>query len=186
MFSAPHTATARRLVLNYNLAYDNGTAVFTPGATLTGMTSHATATIVSTGSAASGTLVIHSISGVFQNNEGLSDDGTIHGAATADGTVSITLDTYGQQSKTAVTFSIICRFFATVLGGMVSNPVTGEVTYEQESIQVMLPPTVVLEVGDTLTSTDPGYATTFTIHEVKPAYALGTLHQYTARLSRLA
>jgi len=181
MFSAPHTATARRLILTYNLSYDGGSAVFTAGKTLTGATSHATATILSTGSAASGTLVIYSISGVFQNNELLSDDGTIPGAAVADGVTSITLDSYGQQSKTPITSSISCRFFS------LTSPVlvTGEVTYGQDSLYVMLPPTVTVDDGDTLTSTDSGYAATYTINELKPAYALGTLHHYTSKLARL-
>ena len=186
MFSAPHTATARRLVLTYNLKYDGGTAVFTAGATLTGVTSHATATILSTGSAASGTLVIHSISGTFQNDEVLADNGTIPGAAVANGTTSITLDSYGQQSKTPVTSSVICRFSASLLGGMTSNPVTGETTYNQDNLHVMLPPTSTLVEDDTIVSTDTGYAGTYVINEVKPAYALGSLHHYTARLSRLS
>ena len=39
--------------------------------------------------------------------------------------------------------------------------------------------------GDTLTSTDTGYASTFTVSEIKPAYALAILHHYTAKLTRL-
>ena len=182
MFSAPHTATARRMVQAYNLKYDGGSTLFTAGKTLTGATSHATATILSTGSAVSGTLVVYSISGVFQNNEVLSDDGTIPGAAVADGTPSETLDTYGQLSKTPITSSISCRFFNIVE----TSPLTGEVTYSQDNLVVMLPPTVTLDSGDTLTSTDSGYANTYTIGEVKPAYALGTLHHYTAKLARVS
>ena len=183
MFSAPHTATARGLVLNYNLAYDGGSAVFTAGKTLTGVTSHATATIVSTGSAASGTLVIHSISGTFQNDEVLADNGTpTPGAAVANGVVSISLDTYAQQSKTAVTSSIVCRFFSLTN----SNPVSGEVTYGQDGLYVMLPPTATIDDGDTLASTDSGYTGTYTIGEVKPAYSLGSLHHYTSKLTRIS
>jgi hypothetical protein len=181
MFSAPHTATVGRLVLNYSLNYDGGSAVFTAGKTLTGVTSHATATIVSTGSAASGTLVIHSISGTFQNDEVLSDNGTIPGAAVVNGTASITLDTYGQQSKTSVTSSVSCRFFNIVS----TNPATGAVLYPQDSLAVLLPPTTTVASGDTLVSTDTGYVGTFTVGEVKPAYALGALHHYTAQLARL-
>jgi hypothetical protein len=180
MFSAPHIATARRLILTYDLKYDGGSAVFTAGATLSGVTSHATATILSTGSAASGTLVIYNITGTFQNNEVLADNGTIPGAAVADGTVSITLDSYGQQSKTPVTSSISCRFFNTIA----SNPVTGEVTYGQDDLRVMYPPGTDLLLGDTLTGTDTGYAFTYTVSEVKSAYALETLHHYTAKLVR--
>ena len=180
MFSAPHTATVGRLVLNYSLNYDGGSAVFTAGKTLTGVTSHATATIVSTGSAASGTLVIHTISGTFQNDEVLSDNGTIPGAAVANGTTSITLDSYGQQSKTSVTSSIACRFFNTV----VSNPRSGQVTYSEDDLSVMYPPGTDLLEGDTLVSTDTGYADTFTVSGVTPYTALGSIHHYTAKLAR--
>jgi len=182
MFSAPHTATARRLVLTYDLKYDGRSAVFTAGATLSGVTSHATATILSTGSAASGTLVIHTISGVFQNNEVLADNNGTPGAAVADGTVSITLDSYGQQSKTPVDSTISCRFFS------MTEPatMTGEVTYGQDSLYVMLPPTAGVVDGDTLVSTNTGYVATYTINELKPAYALGSLHHYTAKLGRLS
>ena len=180
MFSAPHTATARRLVRTYNRNYDGGSTVFTAGKTLTGASSHATATILSTGSAGSGTLVIYNISGVFQNNEVLSDDGTIPGAAVADGITSITLDTYGQQSKTPITSSISCRFFQTI----VSNPVSGKVVYSEDDLRIMYAPGTNLLLGDTLTGMDTGYAFTYTVSEVKPAYALGTLHHYTAKLTR--
>ena len=184
MFSAPHTATARRLVLTYNLKYDGGSTVFTAGKTLTGATSHAYATILSTGSAASGTLVIYNIVGTFENNEVLSDDGTVPGAAVADGTVTETLDSYGQLSKTPITSTVSCRFNATILGSMTSNPQTGKVTYSEDDLHVMYGPGTDLHLGDTLTSTDTGYAFTFSVSEVKPAYALGTLHHYTAKLTR--
>ncbi len=78
------------------LKYDAGTAAFNEGSTLTGATSGATATIrrvARTGglygsSNAVGYLVLASISGTFQNNEALSDNGAVPGAATADGTVA--------------------------------------------------------------------------------------------------
>ena len=183
MFSAPHTATARRMVLTYSLKYDGGTAVFTAGKTLTGATSHATATISSTGSAASGTLVIYDISGTFQNDEPLSDNGTVPGAAVADGVVTgPNLDAYGQQSQVEVTTSISCRFFSK----LDLNPSTGALTYAQDSLQVMMPPLVDLDNGDTLTSTATGYAETYVISALKPVYTLGILHHYTSRLARLS
>jgi hypothetical protein len=179
MFSAPHTATAGRLVLTYNLKYKSGSTVFTAGKTLTSTTG--SATILSTGSAASGTLVIYNITGTFTDGQTLADNGTIPGAASADGTTSQTLDSYGQPSKTSVTSSVSCRFFNIVA----SNPITGAVTYAQDNLAVMLPPTATVANGDTLTSTDTGYADTFTISEMKPAYALQVLHHYTAKLTRL-
>jgi len=182
MFSAPHTATVGRLVLTYSLKYKSGTAVFTAGKTLTSLTG--SATILSTGSAASGTLVIYNITGTFTDGQTLADDGTIPGAALADGTTSITLDSYGQPSKTSVNSSIACRFWASVLGGILSNARTGAVTYMEDNLHMMYAPGTDLLDGDTVTSTDIAYAHTYTVSEVKPAYALGTLHHYTAKLTR--
>jgi hypothetical protein len=182
MFSAPHTATARRVIQKYSLKYDGGTTVFTAGATLSGVTSHATATIFSTGSAASGTLVIYNITGTFQNNEVLVDNGGTPGAAVADGTTSITLDSYGQPSTTTETSTISCRFF----GLAETDMSTGKVIYGQDNLAVMLPTTANVDDGDTLTSTDVGYADTFRIVELKPAYSLGTIHHYTSRLARVS
>jgi hypothetical protein len=180
MFSAPHTATARRLVLTYSLKYDGGSAVFTAGKTLTGATSHATATIVSTGSAASGTLVIHTISGVFQNDELLSDDGTVPGAAVADGVTSVVLDSYGVESKTSVASTLVGRFFRTAM----TNPVTGAVTYSQDDLSFMYPPGLELAPEDTITGVSTGYAYTYVISSITTAYSLGALHHYTARIAR--
>jgi hypothetical protein len=181
MFSAPHTATVGRLVLTYSLKYKSGSTVFTAGKTLTGTTG--TATILSTGSAASGNLVIYNITGTFADGTTLTDNGTIPGVALCDGTVTgPNLDSYGQISKTPVTTSISCRFFNTV----VSNPASGKVVYSEDDLYVMYPPGTDLLLGDTLTGTATGYAFTFTVSEVKPAYALGTLHHYTAKLTRVS
>jgi len=182
MFSAPHTATARRLVQTYSLTYGTGTAVFTAGATVTGGTSHATATVVSTGSAGSGTLVIHTITGTFQSGETLDDNNTVPGHAHSTSVATIVLDSYGQPSKTNVDTTIYCRFFSMTE----PSPMTGEVTYGQDSLYVMLPPTAGVVDGDTLVSTNTGYVATYTINELKPAYALGSLHHYTAKLGRLS
>ena len=103
-----HTATLRSRKKIWSLLYDGGTAVFTAGKTLTGATSHATSTIVTTGAAASGTLTMHSISGTFVNNDPLSDNGTIPGAALADGTVFETVDAYGQPTEANVDTAVTC------------------------------------------------------------------------------
>lgn len=69
----------------YTLAYDGGTAVFSIGQTITGGTSGATGHIVSIdGDEISGTLVIDTLSGTFQDNEALTDGAG--GAAVANGT----------------------------------------------------------------------------------------------------
>lgn len=186
MFSTPHTATVRRMVLTYNLKYDEGKWPFATGRTLTGLTSHASATILSAGGFESGTLVIYNIVGTFQNNEVICDDGPISGGAVVDGVVSQTLDAYGQPSKTSTTSTTPCRFSASLLGGLISNLRVGEVNYSQDNLHVLIPPTVTIDEGDTLTSVNTGYANTYLVDEVKPAYALEALHHYTAKVSRLA
>ena len=180
MFSAPHTATARRSVQLYNITYGTGTAVFTAGATVTGGTSHATATVVTPGSAASGTLVIHSISGTFQSGETLDDDGIIPGHAHSTSLATIALDSYGVPSTTTVVSSLTGRFFRTAM----TNPVTGAVTYSQDDLSFMYPPGTELAPGDTITGVATGYAYTYVISSVSTAYSLGTLHHYTARITR--
>jgi len=76
-----HSATLTRRIRNYSLPYDGGTVLFTVGATLTGMTSHATAIIVAIEPVAAGNLTIRSITGTFQDNEAITDNGTGGGIA---------------------------------------------------------------------------------------------------------
>ena len=83
-----HSATLNSRRQNFTLGYDTGTAVFHAGATLTGATSHATAIIVSTGSIASGSLQVHTITGTFLNDEAISDNGTVPGAAVVNGVIA--------------------------------------------------------------------------------------------------
>ena len=159
-----HTVAINSKKKSWSLAYDAGSAVFTAGATLTGATSHATATIISTGSAASGVLTIHTITGVFQNNEPLSDNNGTPGAATADGTVYETLDGYGQPTTATVTTSnVACRFVSP------SKEFAGGLLLES-SPRVLFPSTVSVIEGDTVTSTNTGYATTLGIITVKYVY----------------
>jgi len=57
------------------LDYNNGTAAFTVGRTLTGQTSNATGVIkAKTGTAAAGTLTLWQVSGIFQNGEIIKDN----------------------------------------------------------------------------------------------------------------
>lgn len=69
------------------LAYDNQTANFTAGQVVTGGTSGATALIVAdSDSGTTGTLTLHDITGVFENNETITDP--LGGSALANGTLS--------------------------------------------------------------------------------------------------
>lgn len=78
------------------LKFDTGTAALNEGKTLTGGTSSATATIdrvvlldgTWSGGDAEGYLILSDVTGTFQNNETMTDDGSPSGAAAADGTTS--------------------------------------------------------------------------------------------------
>jgi len=177
-----HLATLHSTKQKFTLAYDNGTAVFTAGKTLTGATSHATAIIISTGSTASGTLTLHTISGVFQNNEAISDNGTIPGAALVDGVIAEALDEFGQPTTTTVdTASMPCRFFSSTDRAVIA----GQAIYGETTLKVMFDGAYPVVEGDTITSTETGYASTFGINSVTPAYARGpAVHHYTCTLAR--
>lgn len=72
----------------YGIWYDAQTAAFNVGATLTGATSGATATIdeVTFDFGAVGFLTLSSVTGSFQDNEIISDNGGTPGSATSNGT----------------------------------------------------------------------------------------------------
>lgn len=75
------------------LLYDEGTAAFNLGQILEGADSGATGTIIQVGeSVAEGTLHLNHVSGTFQNNEIITDDGVVPGAAVVDGIASLILD----------------------------------------------------------------------------------------------
>lgn len=75
------------------LAYDNESAAFNEGATLTGGTSGATATIVAVeDNGTDGTLTLENISGTFQDDEAIADDGGTPGSAAVNGELTASLD----------------------------------------------------------------------------------------------
>jgi hypothetical protein len=84
------TGWAELLTTNITaLNYDAETAAFTVGATLTGGTSGHTATIVKViDNGTSGTLWLKSATGVFQDNETITDNNGTPGSADADGTAT--------------------------------------------------------------------------------------------------
>ena len=175
-----HTATLRSKKKIWSLLYDGGTAVFTVGKTLTGATSHATSTIVSIGAAASGTLTMHSISGTFQNNDPLSDNGTIPGAANADGTVFETLDAYGQPTEANVDTTVACRLIFQMKRFGPGMPLDTVPT-------AIFPPGTSVAEGDQLVSTVTGFAETYGIVKVRYVYevAANTVSHITCELGAI-
>lgn len=181
MFSAPHSATLRGKRQNFTLGYDAGTAVFHAGATLTGTTSHATAIIVSTGSAASGTLTLHTITGTFQNDEAITDNGTVPGAAKVNGTIAEAFDANQELVYSDVDTTIACRFYAQKDAVQQS----GQTLYIVTSQRVMIPVDYTPVNGDQLITTASGYAGTYQIGNVNPAPALsGGPHHWTCDITK--
>ena len=75
------------------LPYDGGTAAFNVGSILTGADSLTTGTIVRIDdSVEEGIVELVHVSGSFQNDEVISDDGSVPGAAVVNGTVSLIVD----------------------------------------------------------------------------------------------
>ncbi len=152
---------------SFDLKYKQGTAAFTPGATLTGSVSGATAVIISCGGVTSGILRLHTISGTFQNNEPITDDGPVPGAAVVDGVISPTLNSYGELVFIDMNQSVKCRFVAPkkrMIDGMMVASLP----------RVLLTPTVPVSENDTITSTDAGFDETFGIKSVKIVYEAAT------------
>ena len=159
-----HSATLHQMQKNFTLAYDGGTAVFTAGKTLTGATSHATAIIVSTGASATGTLTLHTITGTFANDEAITDNNGTPGAAVVNGVIAEAFDTNGELAYTDVTATVSCRFIGP------QKSFRGKPVYIVSTPRVLLPAGTAVSEGDTLTSTETGYAETFRINSVNISY----------------
>jgi len=83
------------------LGYDAETAPFTAGATLTGTTSGATATIDTVADhGTTGVLQLSNISGTFQDNEAITDDNGTPGAAVVDGTLQESTTNWNEVDPT--------------------------------------------------------------------------------------
>ena len=95
------------------LAYDTQTANFTVGKKITGQTSGATAIILQdVDGGATGVLTLGTIEGTFQNNELITDNGTVPGSATADGTLNWVYTTITNAPTAAILRAIGTRLFA--------------------------------------------------------------------------
>lgn len=176
-----HNATLNSRRQNFTLGYDAGTAAFTPGKILTGATSHATAIIVSTGATASGTLTLHTITGTFTDNEAISDDGTVPGAALVNGTIAEAFDQYGQTVYTDITTTTACRF--SPQGTQIKGSPLQVTTVDR----VVFPPTVSVVMGDTLVAAETGFTGTFNISKKpKPTYeaAMKVVSHWTCELAK--
>ena len=156
-----HTCTLRGRRQQFTLGYDTGTAAFTAGKTLTGATSHATAVIVSvSGTTATGTLTLHTITGTFQDDEVLSDNGTVPGVAKANGTIADAFDSNGEMVFTDIDTTVsACKFYKR----KVTMKSSGQAIVLTSSNRLMLPSTVTPATGDEVITTATGFEGTWII-----------------------
>ena len=170
-----HSCTIARSTVDKRLNFDAGSAVFTVTKTLTGVTSHATGTVKTvTKSAgdwavgtAAGYLVLSNVSGVFADNEAIADNGTIPGAALANGTAAVIVDNYGIQSEDASNTTVKCRFI-NPKGGM-KKLESGEHIYNLPA--VVLPSGTTIAEGDILTGVTSGFTRAFRVKHVRTVQA---------------
>jgi hypothetical protein len=162
-----HSGTINSRPQQFTLGYDGGTAVFHAGATLTGATSRATAIIVSTGSIASGSLQVHTITGTFLNDEPITDNGTVPGAAVVNGVIAEKFNDFGELVYSDLNTTVSCRFVSPQESMRVGSR---NVPYIVSSPRVILPAGTSVAEGDTITSTELGFAGTFQINSVKQVY----------------
>lgn len=156
-----HTCTLRGRRQNFTLGYDTGTAAFTAGKTLTGATSHATAIIVSvTGTTAAGTITLHTITGTFQDDEVLSDNGTVPGAAVVNSTITEKFNDYGELVFTDIDTTVsACKFYKR----KVTMKSSGQAIVLTSSNRLMLPSTVTPVAEDEVITTATGFEGTWII-----------------------
>lgn len=150
--------------VTFILNYDNQTANFTEGNTITGATSGATAIILEDADAGtSGVLTLGSVNGVFLDNEIITDETT--GSATVDGVIGF--------AYTTITDAPICRNLFTQNGrlfalGLKNDPTA--VAYSAKDIGTN-PPFENWTVGTD--ADDPGELSNRNAGQINSAFGLG-------------
>lgn len=187
--SLPHTCTIQRRYQKQTISYGNGTTAFNVGAVVTGGVSGATAVIdKKTGTTATGTLVLKTVVGVFQNGQSLVDNGTSPGSATATTAPA----NYRNDSNEAEYYwktdqsSVPCRFYSVRSRVTVLTP--GQ--FPGLAPFVILPSTVTIDpLNYRIQSAIPGYTPAsglYGILGIKAPYNRMVVDHYTVDLKELA
>jgi hypothetical protein len=170
-----HSCSIARSTVDKRLNFDAGSAVFTVAKTLTGATSHATGTVKtvtkSTGEWAAGTaagyLILSNVTGVFADNEPIADNGTVPGAALANGASGYNGDDYGIPSAVTATTTVKCRF-VNPKGGM-KKLESGEHIYNLPA--AVLPSGTTIAEVDLLTGVTYGFTQAVRVKHVRTVQA---------------
>lgn len=177
-----HTCTIRGRRQNFTLGYDTGTAAFTTGRTLTGATSHATAiiigipgTVITDSSGATiytvpaNTLLLHTITGTFLDNETIADNGTVPGSAKVNGTIAEAFDINGERIYSDIDTTTTCRFYSRK--GTIN--LSGQAVSIVSTNRVMMPATATPARGDSIITATVGFEGTWTAGSPEPRQGPG-------------
>lgn len=180
-----HTCNLLKRAKKQKLNYDGGTGAFVAGRTVTGATSKATAVIDKvSGTVASGYLVLRSVSGVFQNDENLTDTGT--GAAVANGVCSDYQNSYGEYEYYWNTdqSSVPCRFYFSGKDKARIIHETGQLI--DQPLSIVLPSTVTVSTGEyRIYSSSGAWGGTWDIQTVYPLSNRAAVDHYEAVLKKV-
>lgn len=155
--------TLQKRTQKQKLSYDTGSTIFHVGNTLTGAHSHATAFIEFVdGTASSGTLKLSAITGIFENDEAIVDNGGTPGSAKVNGVISNWLSSGNQPDYYWANDQVdVPCLFSTVQGDITVLD-AGE--YTNINTALLLSPNVTVNRRDyRVVSTQLGYVGTFQI-----------------------
>jgi len=172
-----HSCNVLRSTQDQKLEFTSGSAVFTVGALLRGSDSDATGTVKSasleSGSWAAGDaagyLILSNVSGTFQASEAISDERG--GASFASGPAEPHTNGVGTPQFTTTSTPYSCRFSqANKSGGTITSQGSGD--YIVSEPLLFLPGEAVVQEGDLITSSTPGYNKTYRVMHVETLYEL--------------
>jgi hypothetical protein len=175
-------------VADTKLNFDTGLTTFTVGKTLTGGVSKATGVILSltktSGSWALGTavgyLILNTVSGLFSDNEAITDNGTIPGSAIVNGSPGLNTDEYGVSTYSEVMTNSRCRFKP---AGQMRSTASGDRSFSVPS--VTLPATVSIQAGVYITSSWSGSLKTYKVLTVHPVSDSRGIHHIRCSLEEV-
>jgi hypothetical protein len=187
-----HAVTVQTRMPKQKLLYDGGTALFTEGKTICGSISTATGVIDEvSGTAASGYLVLSTVSGTFQDDEPLTET-TGTGAAVANGTQSDYKGVYNKPDyyyqSAASTVNIRLGSISGLPGSSAGAHFTERGEIISNLVSALIPSsTVIAEFTNRVVTTVTGYAGTYDVKSVAPVYEPvgGLVSHYMAILQKV-
>jgi len=172
-----HSCNVLSSTQDQKLEFVSGSAAFTIGALLRGSDSDATGTVKSvsmesgswtTGDAA-GYLILSNVSGIFQAGEAIYDERG--GASYTSGQAEPHINGVGTPQFTTTSTPYSCRFSqVNMSGGTITSQGSGD--YIVSEPLLFLPGEAVVQEGDLITSSTPGYNKTYRVMHVNTLYEL--------------